>query len=380
MSEAPENDQKTEAPTQKRQNDARREGDVLQSRELGTALVMLCGAGWLMFAGPWLVQGCSAMLRDGLTLDRAQIESFDPATQLSRLILAPMAPIALLFAAAMLGSIAGPALLGSFGFRASALGFKANRVNPLSGLQRMFGTQGLVELGKALAKALILGALGVILIWRELPTIFGLAAGDVTESVAVLGSSLTRNFIWLTLGLALIAAFDVPIQFFRRMGRLRMTPYQVKEELRQSEGSPELKHAVRQRQHAILNSSARKAVAEATVVLSNPTHFAVALRYLPGKDFAPVVVARGRDETAQAIKALANAAAVPILEYPRLTRAIYFTARAGQPVAEDLYVAVATILAFVFNIERALAQGMTQPEVLVPESKSFDEHGTPDLP
>jgi flagellar biosynthesis protein FlhB len=161
----------------------------------------------------------------------------------------------------------------------------------------------------------------------------------------------------------------------RRNTRLRMTKHEVKEETRQSEGSPELKQAIRQKQYALLSGSARKAVSEASVILTNPTHFAVALRYVQGKDFAPIVVARGRGEMAQAIKALATESKVPTLEYPKLARAIYFTARSGQPVAEDLYIAVATILAFVFNIEKAIADGIQQPKIVVPLEKTFDENG-----
>jgi flagellar biosynthesis protein FlhB len=378
MSEAPDIDQKTEAPTQKRRDEAQRDGDVLQSKELGTALVMLCGAGWLMAAGPWFVQSCMEMLRDGLTLNQDHLIHFSPATQIYRFLAAVLAPVGSLFLLALMGSVAGPVVLGSAGFRVGAISFKASRINPVSGFARIFGAQGLVELGKALLKALVLSVLGAFLVRRDLSLIIGLSAGDLRSAVTSLGGSLTHILIWLSIGLAVIALIDVPIQLFRRNGRLRMSPQQVKEELRQSEGSPELKQAVRQKQYAMLNSSARKAVSEATVILTNPTHFAVALRYVPGKDFAPIVVARGRGETAQAIKALAKGAAVPTLEYPRLARAIYFTARAGQPVAEDLFIAVATILAFVFNIERALAEGVAQPEVIVPQNKSFDENGAVD--
>lgn len=125
----------------------------------------------------------------------------------------------------------------------------------------------------------------------------------------------------------------------------------------------------------MLAGSARKAVEEATVILTNPTHFAVALRYRPGIDAAPVVAARGRGDVALAIRALAKEQGVPTLEYPQLTRALYFTTRAGHVIAEDLYIAVATILAFVFNIERAMAEGVTPPNVEVPEARHYDEHG-----
>jgi len=154
-----------------------------------------------------------------------------------------------------------------------------------------------------------------------------------------------------------------------------MTKQEVKDEAKQTEGSPEMRAAIRRRQQETIKGSARGAIAEATVVLTNPTHFAVALRYRPGFDAAPIVVARGRGATAEAIKELAAEQDVPMLRYPELTRAIYYTTRAGQIIREDLYIAVATVLAFVFNIETALAEGVTQPTVDVPRDVRFDEDG-----
>jgi flagellar biosynthetic protein FlhB len=154
-----------------------------------------------------------------------------------------------------------------------------------------------------------------------------------------------------------------------------MTKQEVKDEHKQTEGSPEMRAAQRRRQAEVLRGSARTAVTEATVVLTNPTHFAVALRYRPGYDAAPIVVARGRGATAEAIRDLARESEVPVLSYPQLARAIYFTARAGQVIREDLYIAVATILAFVFNLDRAMAEGVSQPSVEVPPEARFNEEG-----
>ena len=161
----------------------------------------------------------------------------------------------------------------------------------------------------------------------------------------------------MALALALIAGVDIPAQIIRRGGRLRMTKQEVKDEHKQSEGSPELKAQIRRRQHEVLKGSARQAVADATVVLTNPTEFAVALRYRQGIDAAPTVVARGRGATAAAIRELADEAAVPMLSYPQLARALYFTTRTGQVIRDDLYLAVATVIAFVFNLDNAMADG-----------------------
>lgn len=375
MAEGADRDQRTEAPTQKRRADAARKGDVLQSRELGTALVMLGGAAWLVFAGPWFIHECSRLLTIGLSFDNRDVTVFDPATLTMRLVGTTLIPLALLFGVTMLAAVGAPAMLGSLGFRSGAIAFKGDRLNPINGFGRIFGLNGLVELVKALAKAAVLGLLGYWLVSHDMRHIMGLGAQDMREAASTLGHMMVKAVLWLALGLVLIAGIDVPVQIVRRNGRLRMTRQEIKEEMRQTEGAPELKQAIRQKQQSLLTGSARKAVTEAHVILTNPTHFAVALRYDPKKDFAPMVVARGRGETALAIRSLAAENNVPMLEYPQLARAIYFTTRAGQTIAEDLYVAVATILAFVFNIDRAMAEGITPPKVEVPSEKHFDENG-----
>lgn len=375
MSSTADRDQKTEAPTPKKRADAAREGDILQSKEWGTALIMLAGAVWFAVAGPWFIDSSLNLLKSGLSFSATDVESFDPARALWQLTQAVLLPIGTLFAATIAAAIAGPAALGSLGFRSSAIGFKANRMSPAAGLKRMFGSHGVIELGKALAKAALLGLIGYWLVSRQMPMILGLAGNDVAPAITAIGSSLATALLYLAAGLLLIAGIDVPIQMFTRNSRLRMTKQEVKEEMREADGAPEMKQAQRQRAHAILSGSARKAMSEATVVLTNPTHFAVALRYRPGIDAVPMVVARGKAEVAAAIRELANDNDVPLLSYPQLTRAIYFTTRAGQPIAEDLYIAVAAILAFVFNLDRAMADGVMQPEVEVPQAKRFDENG-----
>jgi flagellar biosynthesis protein FlhB len=375
MSEGPDKDQKTEAPTAKRKADAARNGDVLQSRELGTALVMLAGAGWLALAGPMFVDACKQLLKNGLSFGHGGVENFDPAPTALHLLGIAALPMALLFAVSMIATFAAPAMLGTLGFREGSLAFKANRMNPVKGLARIFGLNGVIELAKAMAKAAMLGAVGYWLVTGDLAQLFRLGFQDSQRAAALIGTIVVKLVLWLTLGLAIIALIDVPVQIIRRNARLRMSLQEIKEEMKQSEGSPELKQTVRQRQREILNNNVRKAVTEASVVLTNPSHFAIALRYDPISDFAPMVVARGKDATAHAIRELAQDKAVPVLEYPTLARAIYFTSRAGQPISEDLYLAVATVLAFVFNLDRAVAEGKALPEVDIPSGKRFDEDG-----
>ena len=375
MASKPDKDQKTEQPTPKKLADSAREGDVLMSRELATALMMLAAAGWIIAAGGWFVQSASDLLRRGLTLSAADVADFAPAEALMRNGIDILLPLASLFALALGAAVAGPALLGSFGWRGKALAFKGNRMNPMTGLKRMFGTQGAAELGKALAKVLLLGTIGYWLVDGSLPAIMTMARADLIGAIGLAGQAIGHAMLVLAGGLVVIALIDVPVQWFQRNRRLMMSKQEVKEEMRQSDGAPELKQAQRQRAHEMLSGSARKAVSDATVVLTNPTHFSIALRYRPGVDAAPVVVARGRGDVALAIRELARGANVPLLEYPQLTRAIYFTARAGRVIPDELFVAVATVLAFVFQLERMVAEGHAQPSVEVPPTHRFDPDG-----
>lgn len=375
MADGPEDDEKTEAPTAKRQKDAEEKGDVLQSRELGTALVMIVGAAWIAMAGPWTIGSLRQMLANGLSFDAGSLERFDPLSAFLSLVVTVALPLLVLLGLTLAAAIAAPALLGSLGFRWSALGFKANKLNPAAGLKRMFGTQGLIELGKALLKILVLGAVGYWLLMDQIASIVTLGRQDLRTALDELGSSFTFAVLVMTMALAIVAGADIPAQIFQRAKRLRMSKQEIKEEGKQAEGSPEMKAAIRSKQMQAAKGSARKAVIDSTVVLTNPTHFAVALRYRPGFDAAPVVLARGRGATAQAIRELATENAVPLLSYPQLARAIYYTSRSGQMIREDLFIAVAAILAFVFNLDRAMAEGIVQPDVDVPAGARFDEEG-----
>jgi len=371
-------DQKTEEATPKRKRESSEKGDVLTSRELATALALAFGTGWIAIAGAWAVTSWGEMLKSGLSLEPGSTRDFDVGNRVIELLGMATVPLLALLGATLLAAIAGTALLGSLGFRAAAMTPKASKLNPGAGLKRMFGAQGAAELGKSIAKVVFLGAVSWWSVSGDIDRLNGLAANDAHAAAGTLGSMLVNLLMSLTIALVAIAAIDVPIQIRQRNARLRMSKQEVRDEHKESEGKPEVKAAIRQRQYALLSGSARKAVTEAAVILTNPTHFSVALRYRPGIDAAPFVVARGRGETALAIRELAKEADVPMLEYPQLTRAIYFTTRAGQPVSHDLYVAVATVLAFVFNLDTALATSADKPDIDVPDNLRFDAAGRPE--
>ncbi len=367
--------EKTEKPTQKKLQDAAKKGDILQSRELATALVVMGGIGWLAVAGPSLIDALSDMLVEALRFRREDIVDFAPGTRGISLLGSIALPVAGVLLATFLAAIAGPALLGSLGFRPNAFAPKPSKLNPASGLKRIFGTQGLIELVKSIAKVLLLGALGIWMVWDRLTAIIGMGKMGVAPAMAELGSMFILVCLVMAGGLFLIAGIDVPAQIMQRGKRLAMTKQEVKDEHKESEGSPELKGHIRRRQFEVLSGSTRQAVAEASVIITNPTHFAVALRYKPGQDAAPVVVARGCDAIAAAIRELADENGVTVLQYPELARAVYFTSRAGQIVNEGLYMAVATVLAFVFRVENRMASEMDRPFITVPDDLRFDADG-----
>lgn len=367
--------EKTEKPTAKKLQDAAKKGDILQSRELATALVVMAGIGWIAVTGPSLVEALSDMLVEALRFRREDIVDFAPADRGWALLSGIALPVSGILLATLLAAIAAPALLGSLGFRPGGFAPKASKLNPAAGLKRMFGMQGLIELLKSIAKVGLLGAIGLWVIWDRLTAIVGLGKAGVAPAMASLGDMFVMTCLIMAGGLFLIAGIDVPAQIMQRAKRLAMTKQEIKDENKESEGSPELKGHIRRKQYEVLNGSTRKAVQEASVIITNPTHFAVALRYRPGQDAAPVVVARGCDAIAAAIRELADASSVPVLQYPELARAIYFTSRAGQIVNEGLYMAVATVLAFVFRVENRMASEMDRPFIAVPDDLRFDAEG-----
>ena len=367
--------EKTEAPTPKRLQDSAKKGDVLQSKELGAAMVVIAGVAAFALMGSGLMGAISLMVSSGLQLELSDIENFHPGEQAFRLVGKIAIPFASLFGITILAAIATPVLLGSLGFRWTAMKPKGDKLNPVNGLKRMFGTRGLIELGKSLAKVVLLGVIGLWLVYQNLPNMFALGRQDIGQAISAFGDLFIIISLVMSAGLFIIAGIDVPSQMMQRRKRLLMTKQEVKDEHKETEGSPEAKANLRQRQQETLSRSARKAMEEATVILTNPTHFSVVLRYRPGMDNVPTVLARGRGAIALAIRDLAEDQSVPILQYPELTRAIYYTTPVGSNIDERLYVAVATVLAFLFRLDAQIASEFDRPIVDLPDDLYFDSEG-----
>jgi flagellar biosynthetic protein FlhB len=365
--------EKTEAPTAKRKRKAVEDGQLLKSKDFSTALVVIVGCAWMAMLGPSLIGACKEVMTAGFSFDRADIEHFEPWRPLANAGWKLAPSMGALFALSVLAAILSQGALGALIWNGKLFAPKASRVNPASGLKRMFGANGWIELGKSLLKVVLLGAIGGWMLWSLTASSMGLMATDLNGAVGALSGQFVTLMFVMAAGLIAIAGIDLPIQIVRHLRQLRMSKQEVKEEYKESEGSPELKHAQRQRQREILKGGFRKSVGTAHVVLTNPTHFSVALRYDSGKDQVPVVVAKGRGQTALAIRELAAEMQVPVLEYPALARAVYFTSREGQEVRDDLYQAIAVVLAFVFGVNARA--GAVQPGVTVPPTALFDEEG-----
>lgn len=365
--------EKTEAPTAKRKQKALDDGQMLRSREFASALGVLAGCAWIAMAGPALMGACKAVMAAGFTFGRADVEQFEPWRPLAEAGWKLMPSLATLFAMSVIAAIASQAGLGALRFNPKLWQPKASKLNPASGLKRIFGTNGWMELGKSLLKVVLLGAIGAWMLWSMAEGTLGSMSSDLGTAVDRLGKTFITLLFVMSGGLVLIAFIDVPMQAMQLLKKLRMSKEEVKEEHKESEGNPELKGQQKARQREILKGGFRKAMGEAHVVLTNPTHFSVALRYDAMNDQVPVVVAKGRGATALAIRELAAEMTVPVLEYPALARAVYYTSREGQEVRDDLYLAIATVLAFVFNVNQA-ARGL-QPVIVVPPTARFDENG-----
>jgi len=368
--------EKTEKPTPKKLRDSAKEGDILQSKELAIAMVVMAGAAWMAVAGPMIMRALQDMLINGLRFSRDDIMQFEPAQRTVALSSGIVIPIGGIMLATIIAAIATPAMLGSLGFRANAFKFKASKLNPGSGLKRMFGMNGLIELVKSIAKVVLLGAIGFWLIWDKLAQISAMGTSGLHEALIGVGNIFILACLVMGGALFIVAGIDVPSQIMQRGKRLRMSIQDIKDEHKQTEGSPELKAHIRRKQFEVLNGSMKKAVSEASVVLMNPTHFAVALRYNPLKgDTAPIVVARGCDAIALAIRDFAETQDVTVMEYPQLARAVYFTSRVGQVVDEALYMAVATVLAFLFRVENKMSSMRDRPHIELPDDMLFDGDG-----
>ncbi|MDO1528366.1 flagellar biosynthesis protein FlhB [Fulvimonas sp. R45] len=365
--------ERTEQPSEKRLREAREKGDVPRSRDLSGALVTIAGVAALMAAGPRAWSHAQRIYRLGLDYDRAALFAGGlPAHALgaaAREALLLFAPVAL---ATMLAALGAPLLLGGWSFSAEALRPKPERLDPVAGLGRMLSLRGAVELGKSLLKLLFLGAALVLLLWHASAAMLATGRGAVGAGIAASLALLGRAALLFGALLALLGGIDALYQKFDHARRQRMTKQELRDESKETDGNPELKGRIRQVQFQLARRRMMQELPKADVVVTNPTHFAVALRYDDGRMRAPRVIAKGVDELALQIRRVAAEHRIPQVEAPPLARALYATTEIDREVPAALYVAVAQVLAYVYQLRQAAGQGAEPP---VPPSPQVD----PDL-
>lgn len=364
-----ENDQeRTEEPTAKKLQEAREKGQVPRSRELGTVAMLLFGSGALLILGGIMGDRLAALFRRALSLgpdrifsehalERALADSWVEAL----LALFPFATV--MMVVSLLPSLA----LGGWIWSGQALTPDWKRINPLSGLKRLLGVQGLAELGKALAKVGLVGALAWALFDNVVEDVLRLGhrdvQGAVVESMELAGWVLLK----LSAVLVIVAAIDVPFQLWQHRRKLRMTRQELREESKLTEGNPEVKGRIRQLQREVANRRMMAEVPKADVIVTNPQHFAVALRYDAKGMGAPRVIAKGTDLVAGRIRALAASHRVPLFAAPPLARALYYSTELNQEIPAGLYLAVAKVLAYVYQLRTDMEPPLPPEDLQVPE-------------
>ena len=338
-------------PTAKRLEDARREGQVPRSRYLSHLLILGSGVLGLSLAGSRMAQACRGVLAAGLSFDAAAVS--DPGkmgvrlTQLSVDAAWAALPLLAVLAAA---AVAAPLLIGGWNFAPRVVAPHFERLDPLAGIQRLFSLRALVELGKVVLVAVLLSLVGGTYILDHMGEFATLSLQSLPAAAAQLGSILLAAFVLLAGTLAVAATIDVPYQITRYRSMLRMTVEEVREEQKQSQGDPQIKMRVKKAQREIARKRMMAAVPKADVVVTNPTHFAVALKYLQQRHRAPVVVAKGMGAVAERIREIAAENGVPSLQAPPLARALYRHVEIGAEIPAALYTAVAQVLAYVYQL------------------------------
>ncbi len=366
--------EKTEQPSERKLEQAREKGQVARSRELSTFMALMIGGGTMWFMGSSLTHNMSRLLHDGLSFKQEQ--AFNTALLMPRLfdfsvdVLLAFAP----FLAAMLITAAfSPLLLNGWLFSTESLQPKFSRMNPISGIARMFSMNSLVELSKAIAKSVVVGGVAAWVIWHHKEEVMALASQNLSAAIPQIGHLLVISFMSVVGAMLLIVLVDVPFQLWEHNKKLMMTKEEVRQEAKETEGDPMVKGRIRNLQREAARRRMMAAIPTADVVVTNPTHYAVALKYSSdagqgksghkrGSIFnAPIVVAKGSDVIAQRIREIAKENNVPILEAPPLARALHKHTELGQAIPQALYTAVAEVLAYVYQLRHYQKQGGVRP-------------------
>jgi len=365
MAEDENGAEKSEEPTDKKREDTRKEGQIARSKELNTLIVTMAGAIGLLVEGDSIAKMMSYLMTSNFTITREML--MDPGSMAKMLLssgkyaLVVMLPFLIVMT---LAAIIGPISLGGWLFAAKSLAPKFSRMNPLAGLKRMFAVTALIELLKSFAKFLIVMIVALVVLSKERNDLVSIAHEPlelaIIHSLQVVGWST----VWMACGLMIIAALDVPWQIYEAHKKLLMTKQEVRDEHKNSDGNPQVKQRIRQLQYEMTQRRMMESVPKADVIITNPTHFAVALKYDPEQGGAPMLVAKGVDFVALKIREIGAHHQILILESPGLARSIYYSTDLDQEIPAGLYLAVAQVLAYVYQIRQFHAGSGKRPDPL----------------
>lgn len=363
--------EKTEPASSRRLEQAREEGQVPRSREIGAFLILVVSASAFWSVGPWMMQRTTAIVRRGLTLEEPLLR--DPQFMMTRfadLSLDALLSFAPLLLALVVAALISPFFLGSWNFSLKSLNPDLGRLDPLKGLGRLISWSGLVELFKAVAKAMLIGGVAIWVLWSQRNDIFALFGQSIEVGLVSAGQMINYSFLMIVMAMLLIVAVDVPFQLWQYYDKLKMSKEEVRQEGKEMEGNPEVKGRIRQLQREAARKRMMGAVPTADVIVTNPTHFAVALAYKSGMG-APKVLAKGMGEIALKIRQIGAENGVPMMEAPPLARALYRHAEIDQLIPSGLYAAVAEVLAYVYQLANWRQVGGVYPmpprEIAVPD-------------
>ncbi len=370
MAEHDDGEERTEQPTAKRIREARERGQVPRSRELGGAAMLGATVLLLGLHGGEMARGALRWMRGALSFTREDMALGDPLVRAARLLGELMGVAAPLIVVGILAGTLAPLALSGFNFSSKALLPDFSRINPLAGLRRLYSLPSLAEIAKSVLRVVLIGSIGWIALRNELPALLGLADEALEPALAHGGAIALSILRLLTLALVGVAAIDVPWQIWQHRHQLRMTRQEIRDELKESEGNPEIRARIRRAQQALANRRMLEAVPRADAVIVNPTHYAVAIVYDAKRMRAPRVVAKGVDLIAQTIREVAEQHRVPIVSAPPLARALYRQVELDREIPVRLYAAVAQILSFVYQLRAYRRHGGRMPkppEIDVPE-------------
>ncbi|HRE54311.1 MAG TPA: flagellar biosynthesis protein FlhB [Candidatus Competibacter sp.] len=350
MAENEDGQERTEEATPRRRQEAAEKGQIVRSRELATLAMLLAAAGGLLGLGPALLDGLAAQMRAGLALDPRKIA--DPGQLpivLGHALIDLLALLAPFLGLMLVVALVAPLALGGWTF---SLHLKWEHLNVIQGIARLFSWHSLMELFKALIKFLVVGGVAVLLLWRGEAELLHLGREPLLPALAHTARTLGWTFLILTLPMLLIAGVDVPFQLISFFRNLRMTKQEVRDEMKDVDGKPEVKGRIRRLQQEFAQRRMMEKVPTADVIVTNPTHYAVALKYQPDSMKAPVIVALGLDMVALRIRELAGEHKIPKVESRLLARALYYNGTLDKPIPVGLYQAVANVLAYVYRLRR----------------------------